>query len=157
MLAIFISCVDTTSEVYHPIKDQYPYYDKDLDPIAIERKYDESVEEEVIVIGTPFYEMSVFKNKFHIEFVDSVALPEGEINFGLFASPSDTSVIFSDTFINNLFEYRKGDEGWNLIAAQGRGPGEMLFTSDITVKDQYLITVHKDSRINYGSRQLKEI
>jgi hypothetical protein len=144
-----INCTNNTGKSnFHPQEERIPYYNSDVEVLEIEREYDESAKEEIIFRDQPVYKNVVFKEKLGIELVDSIKIPDGELSFGLFESVSNTSILYTDSFLNNLFQFKKGDESWMQIAGRGRGPGEMLFTSDIIVSKDTVYTVHKDGRIN---------
>ena len=148
-IIFFVSCSSSENDLFHPKVENYPYYNSKVDIEIVERKYDDSVEEEINYSGIPHYEKSIFKKKFSISFLDSVVIPDGEINYSQFESLNDSLIVFNDVFTNNLSLYGYDFDNWETIAEQGRGPGQIMFSSDLIVKDNQVITSHKDSRVNF--------
>lgn len=64
-----------------------------------------------------------------------------------FIAIDSTRIILLDVLRNTLFEYDSSLNDWTTIAEQGRGPGDLMFSSDITMVGNLLYVTVKDGKL----------
>lgn len=144
---LFYSCNSNTFE-YHPNPERYPYANVESEVFKIDRKADSKIKEEIIFPNQGFLQSGLFEAYFKIDSSFMIKKPDLDINTIKYGSLNSSNAVVLNSLSNTLLQYNNAKDDWFPIAETGRGPGELMFTTDFSISNSQLYVSTKDSRIS---------
>jgi hypothetical protein len=132
----FLSCKRNDIIEFHPMDERYPYHASEIQSVHFAKKI--LNDEDHYLFNT-----KSFNGAFNVQKIISTEMPFVDTDYLTFGSLSDRLLLL-DRNNNSLHNFHLFDEKWSQIASQGRGPGEIMFSSDITNKDNLIYIASKN-------------
>jgi len=147
LFLLFAGCGNDSKTIeYHPIKSRIPYWESDVELIKIKREY-KSKKEEVIIPEGELFESNSFLQNFDVGKFSEIKELSLNFDFLVVKSLNGDRMLLLDTRNNTFSEFNTEKKRVDLIASSGRGPGELMFASDLVINNDSAYVATKDSKI----------